>query len=161
MKPRVSTLFLKSVLVVFGLAVLAFCVYFIPFLAQAPIKNVPQFTISFYPALAGLSLSALPFFFALFQAFLLLRLIDRNNAFSYESLHALRNIKFSAIAMSICYAFCLPMAFIFAELDDAPGLILISTAIACAPLIVATFAAVLQKLVQSAVDMKTENDLTV
>lgn len=161
MKERASTLFLKTVIVVIGLAVLAFCITVIPYLATANIRNVPEFRIVFYPALAGLSLSALPFFFALLQAFRLLRLIDRHEAFSQAAAGALRRITFSALAMAAFYALCLPMAVVYAELDDAPGLIIISFAFAGAPLVVATFAAVLQKLVQSAAAMKSEQDLTV
>ncbi len=161
MKARVTTLFLKMVILFIGIAVLAFCAFMIPYLATAGIRDVPEFALVFYPALAGFALSALPFFFALFQAFILLRLIDQNNAFSLASMKALGLIKFSAIVMSMCYMLCLPMAFVFADLDDAPGVIVIATAIACSPLVVATFAAVLQKLVGSAAALKTENDLTV
>lgn len=158
---RVPTLFLKTVIILIAVAVFTFCLFFIPYLATASIRDVPEFRYVFPPALAGVTLSAPPFFFALFQAFILLRLIDRSDAFSRSAAAALRKITFSAIAMSVCYALCLPMAFLFAELDDAPGLIIYATAFACAPLVVATFAAVLEKLVHSAADMKSEQDLTV
>jgi ABC-type tungstate transport system substrate-binding protein len=48
-----------------------------------------------------------------------------------------------------------------ADADDAPGLIIIGAAIACAPVVIAVFAAVLERLLQSAIDLKSENDLTV
>ena len=48
-----------------------------------------------------------------------------------------------------------------AELDDAPGLGVIALAFVCMPLVIATFAAVLEKLLQNAIDIKSENDLTV
>jgi len=44
--------------------------------------------------------------------------------------------------------------------DDAPG-ILIGLVVMFASLVVAVFAAVLQRLLQDAIDMKEENDLIV
>jgi hypothetical protein len=51
--------------------------------------------------------------------------------------------------------------YIIAEREDAPGIILIGLALTFAPLIISVFAAVLQKLLENAIDMKEENDLTV
>jgi hypothetical protein len=158
---RASTFVLKAVIVVIGLGVLTMCAFLFPWLWKAGIRNVPEFRYVFFPAMIGVFLTTAPFFFALYQALRLLQNIDADNAFSEMSVQALRLIKYSAVAMSACYAAAMPMAVVFAELDDAPGLIPISAAIVAAPLIVATFAAVLQKLIGSAVDMKAENDLTV
>ncbi|MGV2643750.1 DUF2975 domain-containing protein, partial [Clostridium perfringens] len=47
------------------------------------------------------------------------------------------------------------------EKDDAPGIILIGMALIFASIVIAVFAAVLQKLLQEAIDIKSENDLTV
>ena len=158
---HVSTLFLKTVLILIGMIVLDLCIAFVPAVWQEA-SEWPGFERTLYNlAFIGIYGAAIPFFYALYQAFTLLQYIDRNNAFSTLSIAALRNIKFSAIAMSVCYALALPLAYLVAELDDAPGLIPISTAFACAPLVIATFAAVLQKLVQNALDMKTENDFTI
>ncbi|MDD4319568.1 MAG: DUF2975 domain-containing protein [Candidatus Peribacteraceae bacterium] len=125
------------------------------------LRELPEYKQALYPALIGFFATALPFFFALYQAFKLLHYIDTNNAFSASSVLALRTIKYCAIAMSILYATGLPMLFIIAELDDAPGLGAMGLAIVFAPLVVATFAAVLQKLVRNALDMKLELDVTV
>ena len=48
-----------------------------------------------------------------------------------------------------------------AQWDDAPGLALIDLVIIGASMVIAVFAAVLQRLLQEAIDIKTENDLTV
>lgn len=165
MKPapikRASTLFLKTVIVVIGLAALALCLFFFPNAWAGIPREWPIPMPILYLGFAGLYLTIIPFLFALYQALTLLRLIDRNDAFSASSVVALRNIAVSAIAMTALYMAAMPLAYAVAELDDAPGLILVSFAFACAPLVIATFAAVLQTLVQSAVDMKAEHDLTV
>ena len=55
----------------------------------------------------------------------------------------------------------MPLIYYAAEVDDAPGLILIGMVIIFASFVVAVFAAVLQKLLKNAIDIKSENDLTV
>jgi hypothetical protein len=158
---RAPTLFLKAVLAVIALAVLALLILSFPSISAGIAvawRVVPRVLL---PAVIGVYATVVPFFLALWQAYLLLRNIDAGEAFSESSVTALKHIKYCAIAMTALYALALPFAYVFAELDDAPGLILISTAFACAPLVVATFAAVLEALVQSAVAMKAEQDLIV
>ena len=158
---RASTLFLKAVIILIGVTVLALSVlsFFPVWLGGA--RELPEFTHVLYPGLIGLYATTIPFLFALYQAFKLLHSIDKNNAFSELSVKALKNIKYCAIAMSVLYATAMPLVFVMSDLDDAPGGVVIGLAFVVAPLIVATFAAVLQKLVRNAIDMKLENDLTV
>lgn len=55
----------------------------------------------------------------------------------------------------------LPFFYIVAKLEDAPGIMLIGLGIIFASTIIAVFAAVLQRLLQEAIDIKSENDLTI
>lgn len=55
----------------------------------------------------------------------------------------------------------MPLFYLIAEADDAPGIILIGMLLIFAALVIAVFAAVLQKLLQEAIHIKSENDLTV
>ena len=55
----------------------------------------------------------------------------------------------------------MPLLYLMAEIDDAPGIILIGMVIIFASLVVAVFAAVLQRLLKEAIYIKLENDLTV
>jgi hypothetical protein len=154
MKTEKSTLFLKATLVVMGLAVLALCV-------GAVWAAFDDHTGYYKPIMLGLPVTALPFFLALYQAWKLLSYIDRSEAFSPLSITALRNIKLCAITISALYAILMPFIFLAAEMDDAPGVILIGMVLVCAPIVVAVFAAVLQKLLQNGLDIKSENELTV
>jgi hypothetical protein len=115
----------------------------------------------YMPLLLGMTLAALPFFFALYQGLLLLRAIDKNAAFSAHSVTAIRHIKFCAAIISAFYALMMPFIVRVAEKDDAPGVALIGLMLIFAPLVTAVFAAVLQKLLQNALDLKSENDLTI
>ena len=103
----------------------------------------------------------MPFFFALYQALKLLNHIDRNNAFSLPAVKALEKIKYSALAISGLFTAGMPYVFYVADRDDAPGVAAIGFVIIFASFVIATAAAVFQQLFQNAVDIKSENDLTV
>ncbi len=149
-----STLFLKIVLVVLGLAAAAVCIG-LPWL----IDDVDPH--GYDPILIGLYIPVIPFFIALRQSWKLLNLIDENKAFSQTSVNAFKKIKYCGLIISILFAAGMPYIFTVAEKDDAPGVVLIGLIIIGASFVIAAFAGVLQKLIQNAVDIKSENDLTV
>lgn len=113
------------------------------------------------PILIGMYVPAVPFFIALYQGWKLLNYIDKNKAFSTISVKALRIIKYCGFAISAMYAIGMPYIFQVADLDDAPGAALIGFVFVAAALMIGTAAAVFQKLFQKAVDLKSENELTV
>lgn len=152
---RGSTLFLKLVVFFIGLAVLSICTFFI-------YVSINSEEVGYYrPILIGMCVSSVPFFFGLFQALKLLGYIDKDSAFSDLSVKALRTIKFCAVIISVLYVLLMPYIYYAAEKDDAPGVILIGLVLVVAPIVVAVFAAILQKLLRSAINIKLENDLTV
>ncbi|WP_428909933.1 DUF2975 domain-containing protein [Niallia sp. Krafla_26] len=162
---RGSTLFLKLALIIIGIPILGLCVIGLPKIAVVAFEELangattlPYMVIGI---LAVMYISAVPFYIALYQAFLLLNYIDTNQAFSQISVNALRKIKNCAKTICVLYAVVLPFVFIIAQWDDAPGLVLIGMVVVGASLVIAVFAAVLQRLLQEAIDIKTENDLTV
>jgi capsular polysaccharide biosynthesis protein len=55
----------------------------------------------------------------------------------------------------------MPLVYMVAEKDDAPGLIIIGMAPIFASMVIAFFAAILQKLLKEAIDIKSDNDLTI
>lgn len=158
---QASTIFLKAVLFIMGSAVMAFCIFAIPSISKGVGLEWPHLSYLKYPILIGGYLTVIPFYFALYQAFKLLTYIDKNTAFSEVSVSALRYIKYCGIVMSVLYAAGMPIVFQVADADDAPGLILFGMLFTAAPIVVSVFAAVLQKLLRNAIDIKSENDLTV
>ncbi len=150
-----STLFLKVIIYLIGLAVLCLCI------GALYLGIFDDNTGLFLPIFILLNITAVPFFFALYQGILLLRYIDENTAFSHHSVLAIRYIKYCAFTISGLYALGMPYIFYVMEKDDAPGGILIGLVFTFAPLVVGVFASVLQKLLQNAIDIKSENDLTV
>lgn len=148
---QVTTLFLKVVVFLIAIPVLALCIFWVPgFVNYLP-----------YPILIGVYATAIAYFFALYQTLKLLNYIDKNKAFSELSVKALKNIKYCAISISVIYSGIIPFLFPIAEADDAPGLAGIPMIIVFASIVIAVFAAVLQKLLEEAIDIKSDNDLTI
>lgn len=152
---RGSTLFLRLVLALIALGVLLLCVFVLPFGIRTDVTGY------YGPLLLSLYIPAMPFYIALYQALKLLEYIDKNQAFSNYAVTAFKRIKLCAIAISGLFVLGLPYIFYVGDSDDAPGVVLLALVIIFASLVIGTFAAVLQKLIQSAVDIKVENDLTV
>jgi hypothetical protein len=158
---RGSTLFLRTAVVILGLGVFGLCIIMFVGLDGEGIRNVPYLERFLTPLVLMTYLSAIPFYIALFQAFKLLNYIDKNSAFSELSTKALRNIKYCAFTITVLYIAALPDFFRLAEADDAPGVVIIGLIFVGAACTIAIFAAVLEKLVESAMTIKSENDLTV
>ena len=156
-----STNFLKIAVILLGIPILAFCIFGLPTLVKAALESNSEFAYVLYAIVIVMSVSMIPYFVALYQAFKLLSIIDKNKAFSDVSVKCLKVVKYCAIIISSLYVVGLPFIFTFAHLDDAPGVVLIGMVVIFASMIIAVFAAVLQRLLQEAIHIKLENDLTV
>lgn len=156
-----ETLFLKVVIILMALPILAICIFVVPPLSSFVAEIIPQWPILQYVFLIAMYGSAIAYFAALYQSLKLLGYIDKNVAFSELSVKALKNIKYCAITITVLYILCLPIILHVAQIDDAPGLGGIGLIITFGAIVIAVFAAVLQKLLQNAIDIKAENDLTV
>ena len=156
---RGTTLFLKLAVLFIGLPIIALCIFGLIWLISNPAN--PDYDQVLYPIIIGMYISIIPFFIALYQAFKLVSYIDKNQAFTDLSVKALKKIKFCALIISGLYAVILPFVFGLAQIDDAPGLVLVGTVPIFASLVIAVFAAVLPRLLQDAIEIKKENDLIV
>jgi len=105
---------------------------------------------------------SIAFFVALYQAFRLLGYIGRNEVFSQRSVKALRTIKYCAMTL---VAFIMGAeAYFFIVVrgkDDIAGGVMMGLLLIFVFVVIATAAGVFERIVQNAVDIKTENDLTV
>lgn len=150
-----STNFLRATIIVMGLIILLICAFVLP-------SGIASDKTDYYrPLLLGLYVPAIPYFIALGQALKLLDYIDKNEAFSALSVTALKKIKYCALTISGLFILGQPYIYYVADRDDAPGVVAIGLIITGASIVIATFAAVLQKLLQTGMDIKNENDLTV
>lgn len=157
---KASTHFLRAFIVFIGLVVLALCIFALPEAGRGMSVEFPMVANLQYWVLP-LYAAAIPFYLALWQGLKLLNYIDKNKAFSDLSVVSLKKIKYLAVVVSLCLYAALPFMLQIAQADDAPGIILIWGAFASVPIVIAVFAALLQKLLKNAIDIKNENDLVV
>jgi hypothetical protein len=160
---RSSTLFLKFVIFSIAIAALAVCIIVLPQMTAKDASAHPELAYQQYPFLAYAYTLCLVFFVALYQSFRLLNNIDANNAFSELSVRALRNIKYCAftICALIGAGILTLMVLASGKGEDITGIVmpgLIVTFIAC---VGAACVTILQRHVQKAIEMKSENDFTV
>ena len=156
MKQR-STIFLQGVIVLIGIVPLAIMIRF-P-LTEGRAENLDLFSIYSDPfILYGYAVS-IPFFIALYKAFKLLGYIGQNKAFSLNSVRTLSSIKYCAILLSIFIVMAGLYIRIFHNKDDDPaGFLAMCMVTTFVSLVVATAAAVFEKILQNGMDIKSENE---
>ena len=158
---RGSILFLRAVILLVGVGVLAGLLWE----PQVEGRNVNADLATIYfrdPFLAYAYVGSLPFFFGLYQAFKLLGYLSRGQgqAFSPGGVKALRRIKYCALAV-IGFIAGAEAYIMLGVSDDRAGGVAMGIALSFICLVTATAAAVFERVFQSAVSLKSENDLTV
>jgi hypothetical protein len=158
---RGSTIFLQGVIVLIGIGALTLMLWE-PHL-EGRNAHATVFEIYFKdPFLAYAYLASIAFFVALFQAFTLLGFIGHNKVFSMNSVKALRTIKYCAITLIAMIGGAEAYLFIAVRgTDDIAGGVAIGVLLMFVSAVIGTAAAVFESLLQSAVNIKAENDLTV
>lgn len=156
---RTSIVFLQAVIILIGVGTLAFLLW--EPTAEGVNAHATLFQMYTDPFILYAYTGSIAFFVALYQACKLLGYIGRNDVFSQRSVNALRTIKYCAMTI---VAFIVPLEaylFIVRPGDDIAGGVAMGLFIIFTSVVIATAAAVFEKLLQSAVEMKSENDLTV
>jgi Flp pilus assembly pilin Flp len=153
-----TTLFLRLVLLLIAAGALVFLIW--QPLAESANANSGLAAVYLDPFVLYVYLGSLAFFFGLFQTFKLLGFAGRGEAVSPAGVAALRRIKCSAL---VVIAFIIGAeAFIFFGADeDGAGAVALGVMMSFVCVVTAAAAALLQRVLQSAVDQKLENDLTV
>ena len=156
---RSSTIFLQVVVVLIGIGALAIMLWE-PHI-EGRNAHATLFEIYFKdPFLAYAYVGSIPFFAALYQAFKVLGYVRQNKTFSQATVKALRTIKYCGITIIGFVAVGVVFMF-FGDKDDRPAGVFMRVLITLGAMIIATAAAVFERILQNAVDIKSENDLTV
>ena len=157
---RISIIFLQAVIVLIGIVALTILIRF-P-LTEGRAAHLDLFSIYSDPfILYGYAVS-IAFFVALYKAFRLLGYIGQNEVFSSNSVKTLKSIKYCAIVLSILIvAAGLYIKISHNKKDDPAGFLAICIVTTFVSIVVATAAAIFEKILQNAIDMKSENDLTI
>ncbi|NIK70077.1 DUF2975 domain-containing protein [Paenibacillus sp. BK720] len=156
---RVSTTFLKVIIILFGIALLAVCIFLLP---EAAIRDAIERPgdYSLYPLLVCAYGICITFFVALYQVFKLLTYIEKNNAFSELSLQSLKTIKKCAFTVIFFILLAIVYLRVHAQFtgDDAAGPIALGLMGVLATSIIAAIADALQKPLKNAPDIKPKNE---
>jgi hypothetical protein len=132
-----------------------------PLTFSAGQRSITLFEIYFKdPFLAYADTASLPLFVVLYQAFRVLGYARLNKVFSPEAVRALRTIKYCAICL-IGFVAVSVVFMPFSDPDDRPPGVVMRLLVTFGSIVVATAAAMFERIFQHAVEIKSENDLTV
>ncbi len=157
---RSSTLFLQAIVLLIGIGALALLLW------EPQIEGVNAHATNFEiyfkdPFLALVYAGSIPFFFALYQALKLLGYVGHNTIFSEAAVKALRSIKYCAMAIIGFVAVEETFIVLNNSSDDRAGGVFMGILITFGSIVIATAAAMFERILQSAVDIKSENDFTI
>jgi hypothetical protein len=156
----ISIAFLQAVIALIGIVALAMLIWF-P-LTEGRATNLDLFHIYVDPLIMYSYAASIAFFIALYKTFKLLRNIGQNKVFSSNSVKAVRSIKYCAIVLSILIVLAgLYIKLFHNKEDDPAGFLAICFLTTFVSIVFATAAAIFERLLQNAIDMKSENDLTI
>lgn len=123
--------------------------------------NAAFFEVYLDPFIALVYVGSIAFFVALYQAIKVLGYVGNNTIFSQPAVKALRTIKYCALII---------IGFVVAEEifimlnhgdDGAVGGVFMGVLITFGSIVVAAAAAMFERILRKAVELKSENDLTV
>jgi len=156
MNKRRATILLQGVVVLAGIGALVLLLWE-PHL-EGRNAHATLFEIYFKdPFLAYLYLASIAFFVALFRAFTLLGYIRQDKAFSLESIKALRTIKYCGMTLVAMIGAAVAYLFIAVRgSDDIAGGVAMGLLIIFVSIAIATAAAMFERRLQDAVDMKSD-----
>ncbi|MEK4485629.1 DUF2975 domain-containing protein [Psychrobacillus sp. FSL H8-0484] len=156
---RGTTTLLKLIVILIAIFILISCIFWLPWIANKAATMNPSYAYLRLPVLLGLYITAIPLFLALYHSFKLLGYINSKNAFSELAVISLKRVKYSAISIIILYG----IGMLFLESQDVllPLIALIGIIIIFAAFVISLFAAILQELFKNALEIKSENELTV
>jgi hypothetical protein len=154
---RGSTIFLRVVILL--IAAVAFAGMILFPLTEGRAVNLDLYSIYSDPFIIYAYVASVPFFVALYQAFKLLGYIGRDKVLSQNCVKALQTIRYCAIAIAgFIVVGEVWLIITMSGKDDIDGPNALGIFMAFATVVIATAAGIFEKLLQSAMDMKSENE---
>ena len=155
---RGSTIFLQAVIVLIGIGALAFMIW------EPHVEGVNAhatwFQMYFNSFVVYAFIGSIPFFVALYHAFKVLGYVRQNKTFSQATVNSMRIIKYCALAL-IGFVAVSVIFMVGGDREDRPAGLFMRILVTFPSIVVATATAISERILQNAVDLKSENDLTV
>jgi cytochrome bd-type quinol oxidase subunit 2 len=155
---RSSTAFLQGVIVLVGVGAIAFLLWE-PHV-EGVNRNATLAQKYINPFVLYVYIASVPCFVGLYQGIKVLGYAGRNKVISQEGVNALRRIKYCALAV-IAFVAVSVLFMIGGDPEDRPAGTFMRILVGFPSVIVAAAAAMFERVLQNAVDLKSENDLTV
>ena len=154
-----NSIFLQVVIVLIGIGALALMLWE-PHIEG---RNAHSTLFEIYfkdPFLTYAYIASVPFFVALYKAVKVLGYAGQNKIFSQAAVKALRTIKYCAISI-IGFVVVGEIIIMLGNSDDRAGGVFIGILITFGSVVIATAAAMFERILQNAIDLKSGNDLKV
>lgn len=160
-----SIIFARGVVYLVALGALAVCLILLPELAREEAVGKPSNPYMTYGFLICSCILSIPFFIALYQTLKLLEYVEKEKAFSTQSIWLLQNIKICSIVFSVLIVIAVIIGLVIARVsdptEDVTFIVTLGFLFTFVSSLITIFVAVLQKLLADAVALKSENDLIV
>lgn len=156
MKRKIN--FFKGVifLLVMSILFLAFLVATQIFTAEKIVWDGPL--IVFMVAVTATTIFGLA---ALYKLYLAVQLIGDNQAFSMKILPIVHRMSHLLLGMACSFCGILPFVYQGAQIEDAPGIVILGLILVSLPFALFVFAQIVEELFKQAVALQKEQDLTV
>lgn len=150
---------LRMSVALIGITVLAFLLFWLPNIAKGFAISDPEYAYLRYPLLIGLYVTGIPFYLGIFHTFKLVKLIEKDGAFTGDACKSLRSISIYSMTVIVLYI----IGMIFLNINNAaqPGIFLLGVLIIFVAFIISIFASILKGLLMKVVEIKDENDFTI
>lgn len=159
MKQKELAKWLKWIIVFAALIGMFLCIVVVPFFGRDTALMYPEFAYMFWPCLIFVWITAVPFYFALYKAWLICQEIYVDNSFCRANAERLRDISKLALTECILYSAAMIVLFILNLLH--PSILLMILFVIFVGISIGIVAAALSHLVEKARELKEENDLTI
>ncbi|MGB9780297.1 DUF2975 domain-containing protein [Caldanaerobacter sp.] len=150
---------LKISLVIIGFTILMISIFWLPSVANTLADQNPEYAYLKYPLLFGIYLTCIPFYIGVYNGFVILRLIEKDKAFTEYTNRSLTYVFYSSIAIILLYI----IGMLYLLLNNAlhPSLFLLGIGIIFMSFIIASTAGVIKALLIKVIEIKNEHDLTI
>ena len=140
---HISAKILKIAILMSGLPIFAMSLIGLYLLSKYP--PTLEYATILYTIVMGLYASTVPFYIGLYSAYRLVNDADQGGEINHKSSKRLKTIQYCIGAFFLIYVALLPVLFLLADKDDAPGIILVGFVPIFVAFVFGVFAAVFNR----------------
>lgn len=154
-KPKILKISVVLIALIIGILIL----FWLPNIANYMEEMFPECSFMKKPLLIGISSTGIPFYIAVFYVFKLIKLIEKDEVFTLLARDFLKVISKCSLAEIVLYF----GGIVYLYINNAahPSIVILGLLIMFAAFIIYIFIEILSELLLKAVEIKTENELTI